>query len=262
MRVAVLGLGEAGSVIASDLAQVGDEVQGYDPAGVPTPQGVKRHARPDMAADRCELVLAVTPGSQARAALGAVIDALEDQAVYADLSTGSPGLKEELAAVIAGRGARFADVALMSPIPGHGLAAPALVSGTGAQQFADLMNARGGDVEVVGAWAGEAATRKLLRSVIMKGLAALLMESMEAAQLAGKGDWLWGHLVGELTTIDAALLRRLLLDTAPHAERRLDEMKAAQELLVELGLPAHMTTATIAHLERLIARGMPDISLG
>jgi 3-hydroxyisobutyrate dehydrogenase-like beta-hydroxyacid dehydrogenase len=136
-----------------------------------------------------------------------------------------------------------------------------LVSGSGAQQFADLMNARGGNVEVVGARAGEAATRKLLRSVIMKGLAALLMESMEAAQLVGKRDWLWDHLVGELTTVDAALLRRLLLDTAPHAERRLDEMKAAQELLVGLGVPAHMTTATIAHLERLIGQGTPYISL-
>lgn len=261
MRVAVLGLGEAGSLIAADLARAGDEVQGYDPVGVPTPQGVKRHARPDVAADQCELVLAVTPGSQARAALDGVLDVLEGQAVYADLSTASPGLKEELAALVAGRGPRFADVAVMSPIPGHGLTALALVSGSGANQFADLINARGGNVEVVGARAGEAATRKLLRSVVMKGLAALLMESMEAAQLAGRGEWLWDHLVAELSTVDAALLRRFLLDTVPHAERRLDEMKAAQELLVELGMPAYMTTATMAHLERLIGQGLPDISL-
>ena len=248
-------------MIASDLARAGDEVQGYDPARIPTPHGVERHARPDAAVDGCDLVLAVTPGSQARAALGGALDALGAEVVYADLSTGSPGLKEELAAVIAGHGARFADVALMSPIPGRGLAAPALVSGSGAQEFADLMNARGGNVEVVGARAGEAATRKLLRSVMMKGLAALLIESVEAAQLAGKGEWLWGHLVAELTSLDAALLRRLLLETAPHAGRRLDEMKAAQEMLLGLGVPAHMTTATIAHLERLLTEGMPDVSL-
>ena len=261
MRVGVLGLGEAGSLIAADLARVGDEVHGCDPSQVPTPPGVERHARPDAAVDGCELVLAVTPGSQARAALDGVLDALGGEAVYADLSTGSPALKEELATVVAGRGPLFADVALMSPVPGRGLSAPALVSGSGATQFADLINGRGGNVEVVGTRAGEAATRKLLRSVVMKGLAALLIESMEAARHAGKAEWLWDHLIAELTSLDAAMLRRLLLDTAPHAGRRLDEMKAAEELLVELAVPAHMTTATIAHLERLLTEDTPESRL-
>ena len=43
----------------------------------------------------------------------------------------------------------FADVALMSPVPGRGLSTPALVSGSGATEFADLINERGGRVEVV-----------------------------------------------------------------------------------------------------------------
>jgi 3-hydroxyisobutyrate dehydrogenase-like beta-hydroxyacid dehydrogenase len=258
MRVGVLGLGEAGSLIAADLARTGDEVRGYDPSEVPTPLGVERHVRAEAAVTGCHLVLAVTPGSQARATLEGVRQALGEEAVYADLSTASPALKEELAAVVSGHGALFADVALMSPVPRRGLSTPALVSGSGATEFADLINERGGRVEVVGARAGEAATRKLLRSVVMKGLAALLIESMEAAEQAGEGEWLWGHLVAELTSLDAAMLRRLRLDTAPHAGRRLDEMKAAQDLLVNLGVTTDMTTATIAHLERILEGGMPD----
>lgn len=261
MRVGVLGLGEAGSLIAADLARVGDEVHAYDPSPVPTPEGVERHAQPGAAVRGCELVLAVTPGSEARAALEESFEALGSGTVYADLSTGSPGLKEELARVVAGRGPLFADVALMAPLPGRGLTAPALASGSGAAKFADLFNGRGGNVVVVGTRAGEAATRKLLRSVVMKGMSALLIESMEAAERAGKGVWLWDHLVAELTSLDAAMLRRLLLDTAPHAGRRLDEMKAAGELLVELGVPADMTAATISHLQRLSSEGMPDISI-
>jgi 3-hydroxyisobutyrate dehydrogenase-like beta-hydroxyacid dehydrogenase len=261
MRVGVLGLGEAGSLIAADLVGAGDDVHAFDPSEVPTPEGVERHARPEAAVTGCKLVLAVTPGSQARAALEGAVDGLGGQAVYADLSTGSPGLKEELATVVSGHEALFADVALMSPVPGRGLSAPALVSGSGATQFADLINGRGGRVEVVGPRAGEAATRKLLRSVVMKGLAALLIESMEAAEHAGESDWLWAHLVAELTSIDTAMLQRLRLDTAPHAGRRLDEMKAAQDLLVELGVTAHMTRATIEHLERLVTQGMPDLSI-
>ncbi|MGH8872123.1 MAG: hypothetical protein ACRDWS_09125 [Acidimicrobiia bacterium] len=109
-----------------------------------------------MAVGRCELVLAVTPGAQARAALDGVLDALGDQAVYADLSTGSPGLKGELAAVVAGRGACFAGRRTDVTDPGSWSDRAPLVSRSGAKQFADSMNARGGNVEVVGARAGEA----------------------------------------------------------------------------------------------------------
>jgi 3-hydroxyisobutyrate dehydrogenase-like beta-hydroxyacid dehydrogenase len=140
------------------------------------------------------------------------------------------------------------------------LGAPALASGTGARQFADLVNARGGSVEVVGARAGEAAARKLLRSVVMKGIAALLIESMEAAEAHGESGWAWGHLVEQLTSIDVALMERLLFDTVAHAERRLEEMSAAQEMLIGLGVPADMTAATVARLRRLVDEGMPGIS--
>jgi 3-hydroxyisobutyrate dehydrogenase-like beta-hydroxyacid dehydrogenase len=262
MRVAVLGLGEAGSLLAAELARAGDEVHGHDPAPVPTPPGVRRHDRAEGAVTDCALVLAVTPGSMAGAALSEVIDALADDALYADFSTASPALKSELAAMAAGRGLPFADVALMSAIPGRGLAAPALASGSGARQFADLINARGGSVDVVGHRAGEAATRKLLRSVVMKGIAALLIESMEAAEAHGESGWAWGHLVDQLTSIDVALMERLLFDTVSHAERRLEEMTAAQEMLIGLGVPADMTAATMARLRRLVEEGMPGISFG
>jgi 3-hydroxyisobutyrate dehydrogenase-like beta-hydroxyacid dehydrogenase len=255
MKVAVLGLGEAGSSIAADLARAGDEVHGYDPADLPAADGVRLHHEPAATAVGCELVLAVTPGSGAREALSGVLEVLSDQAVYADLSTCAPAAKVALAEMLAGRDALFADVALMAPVPGRGLATPALVSGPGAGRYAEMINDRGGKVEVVGTEAGEAATRKLLRSVVMKGLAAILIESMEAAGNAGRSEWFWGHIVDELTTLDEAMLRRLLHDTAPHAGRRVDEMEAARDLLVDLGVSPTMTTATIAHLQRLVAEG-------
>jgi 3-hydroxyisobutyrate dehydrogenase-like beta-hydroxyacid dehydrogenase len=262
VKVAILGLGEAGSVIAADLARAGDEVHGYDPVDVAAPEGVTVHAAPVPTVIGCELVLALTPGSRAGAALAGVLDALEDRAVYADLSTGAPALKVDLAGRVAARGALFADVALMSPVPGRGITTPAIASGTGADRYADLINGRGGAVVVVGAQAGEAAIRKLLRSVVMKGLAAILIESMEAATGAGKEEWFWGHLVDELTDLDEGMLRRLLDDTSPHARRRVDEMEAARDLLVDLGVPPTMTSATISHLERLLDEGAPDLSIG
>ena len=259
MKVAVLGLGEAGSALAADLARSGDEVHGYDPGPVPTPAGVKRLDAPDAAIAGCSLVLAVTAASRAGDALTQVLGNLESGAIYADLSTGSPGMKEALAARAAGRTALFVDVALMAPVPGRGLAAPALASGSGAAQYAELLNARGGQVTVVGERAGQAAARKLLRSVVMKGLAALLIESAEAATRYGQGEWFWNHLVDQLGSMDETLMERLLFATAIHTPRRLEEMEAARDLLTELGVPATMTSATIIHLRRLLEEGMPEV---
>jgi 3-hydroxyisobutyrate dehydrogenase-like beta-hydroxyacid dehydrogenase len=261
MRVAVLGLGEAGSLIASDLARAGDEVHGYDPAGVTAPDSVTLHRDAATTVKGCDLVLALPPGSNAQEALEGVLDSIVEGAVYADLSTCSPATKTALAAKADGRGALFADVALMSPVPGRGLATPALVSGSGADRYAADINARGGNVVVVGPEAGEAATRKLLRSVLMKGLAAVLIESMEAAEGAGKTEWHWNHVVEVMTALDEQMVRRLIFDTAPHARRRIDEMNAARDLLVDLGVPPTMTEATIAGLQRLVAEGMPRLSI-
>ncbi len=259
MKVAVLGLGEAGSVLAADLAHAGDEVYGYDPRRVSAPAGVNLMDTPDAAVAGCALVLAVVAASQADDVLAQVLGSLANGAIYADLSTASPGLKEALADKAAVRTAQFVDVALMAPVPGRGLTAPALASGSGAAQYAKLINARGGQVEVVGERAGQAAARKLLRSVVMKGLAALLIESTEAATRYGQGEWFWNHLVDQLGSIDETLMERLLVATASHAPRRLEEMEAARSLLTELGVPPFMTNATITHLRRLVAEGMPEV---
>lgn len=251
IKIAILGLGEAGSQLAIDLARAGDHVQGYDPAEVATPERVERIEEPADAVAGCELVLAVTPGAQARSLLSSVVDHLLDGALYADLSTAAPAVKEELADLSRMSEVLFADVALMAPVPGRGVAAPALASGAGAARYAELINARGGGVEVVGERAGEATSRKLLRSILMKGLAAVIIESMEAAEASGRRDWFWGHLVDQLTSVDIGLIERLLFDTAPHAKRRVDEMLAAQEMLATLGVPTDMTAATIGRLRRL-----------
>jgi 3-hydroxyisobutyrate dehydrogenase-like beta-hydroxyacid dehydrogenase len=255
MRVAILGLGEAGSLFAADLARAGDEVHGYDPAVMPTPDSVTLHREAATTVVGCDLVLALTDGGSAKDALTGVIGSLPDHAVYADLSTSAPALKIDLAEIVADQGALFVDVALMAPVPGRGLATPALASGTGAVRFAEMIDDRGGEVEVVGSEAGEAATRKLLRSVVMKGVAAVLIESTDAADKAGKEEWFWGHIVEALGSLDEPMLKRLTLDTAPHARRRIDEMEAARELLIDLGISPTMTTATITHLRSLAGEG-------
>jgi 3-hydroxyisobutyrate dehydrogenase-like beta-hydroxyacid dehydrogenase len=99
----------------------------------------------------------------------------------------------DLADTAALRGLPFADVALMAPVPGNGLATPSLASGPGAESYGGIVSSLGGIVDVIGERPGDAAARKLLRSVVVKGLAALVIESLEAAEAHDELEWAWGY---------------------------------------------------------------------
>jgi 3-hydroxyisobutyrate dehydrogenase-like beta-hydroxyacid dehydrogenase len=257
--MAVLGLGEAGSRVAADLAARGVEVAGFDPGPVPTPAGVARSDEAAATVAGADVVLAFTAQADAERALRQVLDALDPGTLYADHSTSAPALKATLAAVAAEAGASYVDVALMNPVPGRGLRTPALVSGPGAERYVAVMAALGAPVELVGAAAGDASTRKLLRSITMKGLAALVIEAVRAAEAAGLGEWLWSDLVGEIIAADETLLERFVTGTGQHAGRRVHEMEACASLLESLGVDPVMTRATIESLRRVVADGVPAV---
>ena len=228
--VAILGLGEAGGRLAADLAAAGVEVRGYDPVAPSS------HDDPAEAVAGADVVLSLTSASAARATAAAVAPAL-GEAIYADLNTAAPELKRELAQVVS----RFADVALLGPVPARGLGTPALASGSAADAFAALFRPLGMPVEVVSAEPGDAAAMKLLRSVFMKGLAASALESLAAADAAGHREWL-ERQIGDV--IGPALLTRLVEGSRRHAARRVDEMDAARDLLVALGVEPRVAEAS------------------
>ena len=115
----------------------------------------------------------------------------------------------------------------------------------------------GAPIQVLGPAAGEAATRKLLRSVFMKGLASLSIEALAAAAAAGLEPWMHEELVGAYERADRAMLSRLLDGSRIHAVRRVHEMTAAREMLDALGTPSRMTQGTLGWLEQLAAEGRP-----
>jgi 3-hydroxyisobutyrate dehydrogenase-like beta-hydroxyacid dehydrogenase len=256
--VGVFGLGEAGSAIAADLERLGARVTAFDPADVDTPDGVHRVAQPGQAVAGADVVLAVTPAADAPAALKQGLDAMPPTVIYADLSTASPDLKRQLAAA-APATVRFVDVALMSPVAGKGLFTPQLASGPGAVSYVDLLAGAGVPAEVAGPEAGDAATRKLLRSVAIKGFAAAVIEATRAAEAAGLLDETWHNLVQQFTAIDEDFLRRMVDGTPKHAVRRLHEMEAAVEMLEQLGVDPVVTRATVESLRRVPNEGVTTL---
>jgi 3-hydroxyisobutyrate dehydrogenase-like beta-hydroxyacid dehydrogenase len=252
LHVAILGLGEAGGRLAADLVALGVKVAGWDPLTVPGIEGMRRADDAADAVDGCDVVLSV---NSSRAAVAAACDcagALPGVGLYADLNTAAPATKVAVAAVVGGSGALFADVALLAPVPRHGIGTPALASGPGADAFARRFRPLGMPVEVLGPEAGVAAQRKLLRSVFMKGLAAAIVESLEGAEAVGCEDWLRGEITATLESADAMLVDRLVDGSRRHAGRRMDEMDAACELLRELGVEPRIAAGAAAQLAELV----------
>jgi 3-hydroxyisobutyrate dehydrogenase-like beta-hydroxyacid dehydrogenase len=149
----------------------------------------------------------------------------------------------------------FADIAIMAPVPGRGLRTPMVASGPGAAAASSMLGACGATVDVLAGPAGAAATRKLLRSVFYKGMAAAAVEALLAARAAGCEDWLREHIAAEFAAADGATLARLEEGSYQHAVRRGHEMAAAAELLGELSVPARIARASQLWLEDLARRG-------
>jgi 3-hydroxyisobutyrate dehydrogenase-like beta-hydroxyacid dehydrogenase len=241
-RIAVLGLGEAGGELASDLVAAGADVRGFDPV-VAAPDGVAARRDDADAVRDADLVLSVNSAHDAVPALENALPALRDGTIWADLNTAAPAVKAELARRLDGRAVAVVDVALMAPVPGNGLRTPMLVSGEGADRYADVLTALGADVTVQPGPAGAAISRKLLRSVFYKGLAAAVVEAVTAAEAAGCGQWLRDNISAELAGFDERTIDRLVDGTHRHARRRADEMAAASAQLRDLGVRPRVAAA-------------------
>lgn len=250
--IAILGFGEAGSLLAGDLVAAGAAVRGFDPK-VPAPAGVTSAGSDAEAVTGATLVLSVNSASEAVSALEASLDALRPGARWADLNTAAPSVKRRLAGIGEERGVPVTDIAMMAPVPGNGLLVPMLASGDGAADVAQALRGYGANIDVLAGPAGLAATRKLLRSVFYKGMAASIVEALEAARAAGLEDWLTGHIAEDLATHDASTLTRIVTGTRQHAVRRGHEMAAAAEMLAELGIEPVMAAASQHLHERLAA---------
>lgn len=252
-RIAVLGLGEAGSIYAADLAGLGAAVTAADPAVPAAPAGVEHAGGISAAVRGADLVLSLVGARAAEAALAEALPAMEPAAIFADLNTAGPEEKRRLAERARQHRIAFVDVAVLAPVPRARLRTPLVLSGAGADTLLPVLSGWGVPAASVGAEAGVAAGLKLLRSVFMKGLAATVLESVAAARAVGAEDWLIDQIAAELGPSGHALVERILTGTPVHAARREAEMSDARKFLEALGAAHPMTDGTIRWLHSLTA---------
>ena len=124
-------------------------------------------------------MLSLVGAGSAAAVLDEALPAMDAAGIFVDMNTSGPDDKRRLAAVAAARGIPFVDVAILAPVPRARIDTPLLLSGPGVARLRPLLErARHAGDATSGAEAGAAARLKLLRSVFMKGLAAVVVESV------------------------------------------------------------------------------------
>lgn len=249
MLVAVLGLGEAGTIYAGHLVSLGAEVRGFDIRRVQAPEGVTVTSTTGEAVVGADLVLSLTTAAGALEAARAAAPYLCAECVYADLNASSPSQKIEVSGQI--NIGLYADVAVLAPAQRQGIQTPVLVSGPGSLKFIDLLSPYGAHIEHIPGPPGTAASRKLLRSVFMKCLATSVLEALIAARAVGCEDWVRAQIVSELNSGGAALVERLESGTYRHAERRFHEMEDTDAYVRELGKHTEMVRASISWLDAI-----------
>jgi 3-hydroxyisobutyrate dehydrogenase-like beta-hydroxyacid dehydrogenase len=249
--VAVLGLGEAGSLLARDLVHGGAAVRGWDPDFHGDLSEIPRAASLTAAVDGADIVISVNWATVAADVAREALPHLRRGMIYADHNTAGPKLKEELAAIVAPSGAAFVDVAMMAPVPPLGMRVGMFMAGSGAEELAAFYRQFGTPIGFIGTKPGEANARKLTRSVFFKGMSSSIYEALEAARAVGVEDWLRSDIIRTFIEADGSTLDRIVDGTDKHAVRRGHEMRDAEAMLRELGTPATMVTATAESLERI-----------
>jgi 3-hydroxyisobutyrate dehydrogenase-like beta-hydroxyacid dehydrogenase len=179
---------------------------------------------------------------------------LPDGVVYADFTSSAPAAKLALQDRLAGvRDVQLVDVAILGPVVKLGATTPLMVAGPGSNTVAQIMRPLGAPIEAVDGEVGAAMAHKLLRSVFMKGLAATVVEAVEAGRAAGFEPWIREQIARELAGDGQATINRFESGSRLHGARRASEMDAAAGYLQALGVSSTMTTAAAVRHRELVA---------
>ena len=263
--VAIIGFGEAGGILGEELASRGIAVRAFD---ILLEDSTARTAMQR----RIEDAGAFAAGSLAEALRGAklVISAvtassagdvarqagsrLQRGQILLDINSVSPDSKRANAALVEASGAHYVEAAVMAPVPPLRLKVPMLLGGTSAAELAPALNALGFDARAVATVIGVASAIKMCRSVVIKGLEALAVESLLAARHYGAEEAVLASLAATFPSMgwEGAQPDYLISRVAEHGRRRASELREVAETVRAAGITPHMSTAIAARQDALI----------
>ena len=264
-RIALVGFGEAGSILGADWAAAGREVVTYDillTAPAARPSVLEKAARARVAtadslaaaARDADLIVSAVTASSSAAVAASAGQVLRAGQVFLDINSCSPDTKRANAAAVERSGADYVEAAVMAPVPPQRLKVPMLLGGRRAQELAPALQALGLNVSFIAAAIGVASAVKMCRSVVIKGLEALAVESLLAARRFGAENEVLASLQGTFPQMgwQEKLPDYLISRVAEHGRRRAAEMREVAHTLESVGVEPTMARATALRHDALI----------
>lgn len=265
LRVAVIGLGELGNTLVEDLLnETRHEIRVWDwrfedpSSSAAMHLGAlcvdKRISVADSALSAltgCSVVFSAVTADQAVACAESVMPSLAEGGFYVDLNSISPQAKCRVRDIVAAQTGRFVEASVMSPIFPLRSKAPILVGGDHAQDFLKLAEALPlSNLSVASTQWGVAAATKMCRSVVVKGIEALVTESLLSARHYGVESAVLGSLSNLFPRDDwESYAKYLITRSLQHGERRASEMREVAKTVEEAGVTPWMSLATVDRQE-------------
>jgi 3-hydroxyisobutyrate dehydrogenase-like beta-hydroxyacid dehydrogenase len=246
-QVGLVGYGEVGRILAEDLRGRGVRVSAFDlklaaSAGEPmrehaAERGVALASSHAALAAEADLIVSAVTASQAVPVAEACAAGVRRGAFFLDLNSASPGAKIRAAGLIDAAGGRYVEAAVMTSIPPYRIRVPLLLGGAHAAALAPGLDALGFAAQVASAQLGIASATKMCRSVMIKGLEAMVIESFTTARAYGVEDAVLASLQETFPGIDwekqAAYFFQRVIE---HGRRRSEEVREVAETVREAGL--------------------------
>jgi 3-hydroxyisobutyrate dehydrogenase-like beta-hydroxyacid dehydrogenase len=247
-NIGLVGYGEVGRILAEDLRKQDVRVTACDiklrsdQASLPLREHASSHgvaltvSHADLAREADFIVSAVT-ASQALPVAEACAGFVRKGAWFLDFNSASPGAKQRAADLIDGGGGRYVEGAVMTSIPPYRIKVPLLLGGSGASELAPKLVELGFAARVASEKLGVASAIKMCRSVMIKGLEAMVIESFTTARAYGVEDKVLASLKETFPGIDWERQGVYFFQRAiEHGRRRSEEVREVAETVRETGL--------------------------
>jgi len=263
-RIAIVGYGEVGKIFAAGLQPQVAQLVAWDLkfAQVATAEAEQGHAQArgiracrsmQELCESSDLVISAVTASNTLAVAEEAARFLQPGAVFLDLNSASPGTKQKAGAAVDARGAHYVEAGVMTSVPPYGIQVPMLLGGAKAGELAPLLVAWGCNAKVVSDKLGVASAIKMSRSVMIKGLEALVIESYVNARAYGVEDHVLPTLQETFPSIDWSQQGAYFFSrVVQHGQRRAEEMREAANTVREAGFQPLMTAA-IADKQQWVA---------
>ncbi|WP_321396079.1 NAD(P)-dependent oxidoreductase [Emcibacter sp.] len=255
-KICLLGFGEVGQTLAEDFLSSGGislsawDILFSDRGSIPSRGLNGKQVLEGMGAvdavTGADLVISAVTAAETVKAAQSVAAGLAPGTWYVDMNSASPGMKQEAARLINDAGGRYVEAAVMSPIGPKRIATSILLGGPHADGFEPLANELGFiGMKVFSDQYGKASAAKMCRSVVVKGVEAILTESLLSARHYGVEETVVNSLNDLFPGPDWQKLSRYMISRSlEHGKRRAEEMREVARTVKDAGIEPLMSAAS------------------